>query len=204
MESPRPRRRLKAKTAVAAMPQATVVGRPLSPEPEAPQARQALGAREVFLVTFPHPKKERSEDGYPLTAPGSLSKADVLDRLLNACQSPVYLDAKNILACPPVPLLKTGISGSSTRKPSPHLLTLTIMRRCSQRAHSAPGLSSGRCYGSSGLQPTGRSATMATGHASGTWCAGVPGSLLPLSTQLLYSGQQRVSTRRRTCCATSL
>ena len=109
MESPRPRRRLKAKTAVAAMPQATVVGRPLSPEPEAPQARQALGAREVFLVTFPHPKKERSEDGYPLTAPGSLSKADVLDRLLNACQSPVYLDAKNILACPPVPLLKTGI-----------------------------------------------------------------------------------------------
>ena len=128
MESPRPRRRLKAKTAVAAMPQATVVGRPLSPEPEAPQARQALGAREVFLVTFPHPKKERSEDGYPLTAPGSLSKADVLDRLLNACQSPVYLDAKNILACPPVPLLKTGIFQGAPQ--GNRVLTCSPSRSC--------------------------------------------------------------------------
>ena len=84
MESPRPRRRLKAKTAVATTPQAAVVGRPLSPEPETPQARQKLGPREVFLVTFPHPQQERSMDGYPLTAPGSMSKKDVLDRLLNA------------------------------------------------------------------------------------------------------------------------
>ena len=106
---PRPNRRLTGKTSFKVTPQSAVVGSVLASEPDAKEARQKLAPKKVYLVTFPHPKQKRSKDGYPLKAPGSMTKSQVLDRLLGACQSPVYLDAKNIHACPPVPVRLTGV-----------------------------------------------------------------------------------------------
>jgi hypothetical protein len=107
--SPRPTHRLKGKTTWKPRPQTAVVGLLLNEDPVSQSDRQKLAPRRVFLVTFPHPKQKRSKDGYRLVAPESLPKSEVLNRLLQACQSPVYLDAKNILSCPSVPVEKTGI-----------------------------------------------------------------------------------------------
>ena len=104
-----PRRRLTVKTSLKASTQSAIVGSVLALDPDANEDRQKLAPKQVFLVTFPHPKQQRSKDGYPLKAPGSMTKSQVLDRLLSSCRSPVYLDAKNIRACPPVPLRMTGV-----------------------------------------------------------------------------------------------
>lgn len=106
---PLPSHRLTKKTALKPRPQSAITGLALEAEPETNADRQKVAPKMVYLVTFPHPKAAFSKDGYPLKAPGSLTKSEVLDRLLNACQNPVYLDAKNILACPSVPVQQTGI-----------------------------------------------------------------------------------------------
>ena len=63
----------------------------------------------MFLVTFPHPRQRRFREGYPLTPPDWMSKSEVVDPQLNACHSPLYLDAKNSRACPPAAVEMAGI-----------------------------------------------------------------------------------------------
>ena len=107
--SPRPTHRLKAKTSLKTSTQAFVIGSVLAPEPETKEECQKVAPKRVYLVTSPHPRQQRSKDGYALKAPGSMTKSEVLDCLLGACQNPVYLDAKNVLACPPIPICMIGI-----------------------------------------------------------------------------------------------
>ena len=45
--------------------------------------------RLVYLVTFPHPKNDHTEEGVPLVAPETLSKDTVLKALLDSCTHPV-------------------------------------------------------------------------------------------------------------------
>ena len=96
---PPPRYRLRKKTQIQRLVQIPVVG--CAPEPEPAEQSQDLSPKMVYLVTLPHPKKTKSSDGYSLKAPGSLSKSEILDHLLAACECPVYLDAKNIVKLPP-------------------------------------------------------------------------------------------------------
>lgn len=52
--------------------------------------------RQVFLVTFPHPKAEFSQCGARLVPPGSMSRTDVLSKLLQACAAPLYSDLRSL------------------------------------------------------------------------------------------------------------
>ena len=55
-------------------------------EEEDPSAK-----RQVYFLTFPHPQAERGQDGVKLVAPDSLTRRDVLQKVLDACASPVYV-----------------------------------------------------------------------------------------------------------------
>ena len=81
----RPSHRLTAKTIFHPKPQTAVVGSVLVPEPGTQAECQALAPKQVYLVTLPHTQQQRSKDGYPLNAPGSMTKTQVLDCLLWAC-----------------------------------------------------------------------------------------------------------------------
>ena len=54
------------------------------------QDEQLAAKRQVYFLTFPHPHVERSKDGIELVAPGTLSREDILRRVLESCASPVY------------------------------------------------------------------------------------------------------------------
>ncbi len=53
---------------------------------EAPSAK-----RQVYFLTFPHPHAEFGQDGVALVAPDSLSRQELLQRVLGACASPEYV-----------------------------------------------------------------------------------------------------------------
>ena len=60
-------------------------------------ADERAGARrQVYLITFAHPKVSHSKCGVKLVAPGSLTKHEVLARVLNACEKPMYTDGKSL------------------------------------------------------------------------------------------------------------
>ena len=50
----------------------------------------------LYFITFPRPKQERASTGEKLVAPGSKTKKQVLDALLDSCARPIYLDANSI------------------------------------------------------------------------------------------------------------
>ena len=52
--------------------------------------------RQVYLVTFPHPKSMHSKCGRKLVAPGSMRKQQVLQCLLDACKNPAYSDSRSL------------------------------------------------------------------------------------------------------------
>jgi hypothetical protein len=60
------------------------------PPPALPDAELTLTKRSVYLVTFSHPRSERSADGFLLAAPGTLEKQAILDFVLGACAEPEY------------------------------------------------------------------------------------------------------------------
>ena len=51
--------------------------------------------KRVYLVTFVHPRVERSVDGVQLLAPETVGKPGVLERVLEACARPVYHNMKD-------------------------------------------------------------------------------------------------------------
>ena len=55
------------------------------------EAEEQEGARkQAYLVTLPHPRREFAEDGTRLVAPGSITKAAVLQCFLKACAQPEF------------------------------------------------------------------------------------------------------------------
>ena len=87
-------------------PRAQLLPQPPVLPPEEPRAK-----RMVYLVTMPHPVSERSTDGVKLVAPETLSKQDVLDRILLAAERPHYASS-----------VKDAASGSG----------VPLRRRCSR------------------------------------------------------------------------
>ena len=85
-----PRRRLRVKTN-AEKPQHKLVM-----EIEDWEAEGKTGAcRHVYLVTFPHPKVDRPKCGVDLAIPSGKTKRQILECLLDACQDPMYTDARS-------------------------------------------------------------------------------------------------------------
>ena len=80
---------------------------PLAAFPELGDEGTAETSRTVYLVTLPHPKQERSQEGVKLVAPESMSKENVFRCFFDACAHPDYRDAR-ALAAGAVVTLETG------------------------------------------------------------------------------------------------
>jgi len=61
-----------------------------------------------YMITLPHPKRQRTTDGYAIVAPGQFSKRQIMDKLLDSFNAPVNASANGTLS-PPVPLAQGGI-----------------------------------------------------------------------------------------------
>ena len=60
-------------------------------------AQEQSGARrQVYVVTFPHPKVSHSTCGRKLVAPGTKTKRQILDCLLDSCKNPTYSDGRSL------------------------------------------------------------------------------------------------------------
>ena len=79
------RKRLRSKTPPPRNPQAPLPG-PLCLDEEAPQRMK----RKAYLITFPHPRQETAASGEPLVAPSSLTKEEMLERILDSFNHPIY------------------------------------------------------------------------------------------------------------------
>ncbi len=77
----RPTRRLRQKTCVR-----QPLAEPLQLGDEAPPDAK----RQVYLVTFPHPRQTHSSTGEVLVAPSSMAKEELLQKLLHAFENPMY------------------------------------------------------------------------------------------------------------------
>ena len=70
---------------------------PLDAEPEHDAASEDPQAkRQVFFVTFPHPKTAFSQCGVQLVPPDRMSKADILQKLQQACDAPLYMHPRSV------------------------------------------------------------------------------------------------------------
>ena len=56
----------------------------------------------VYLITIPHPWKAVSVDGFPLVAPGTMTREAIRDAVLDACAHPVGLGRGNQARVKPV------------------------------------------------------------------------------------------------------
>ena len=63
--------------------------------------------RQVYLVTFPHPRQATSVDGVRLVAPSSMSKDQMLEKIRDAFAHPVYRMTDRAVCA--VPLSKLGV-----------------------------------------------------------------------------------------------
>ena len=73
-------------------------------------ADETAGARrQVYLITLPHPKASQSACGIKLVLPGSLSKNQILNCLLDACKNPAYSDGKSLALKSEVHLKQAGV-----------------------------------------------------------------------------------------------
>ena len=65
--------------------------------------------KQVYLITFPHPRITRTQDGFEVVAPESLDRGAILSKLLDSCARPIYTDtcAGTDTRC--VDALRTGI-----------------------------------------------------------------------------------------------
>ena len=69
----------------------------------------AAKGRELYLVTFAHPKTSHSSCGKALLHPESLSRQEMLDKFCVSCEKPAYADARSIQAARPVPLKNVAV-----------------------------------------------------------------------------------------------
>lgn len=67
------------------------------------------GRRMVYLVTFPHPKRNSTDSGVPLVAPYRRSKSEMLQCLLDAAAHPEYTDGRSIATRASVEILRACV-----------------------------------------------------------------------------------------------
>ena len=79
---------------------------PLS-SPLALEAEDTSAKRQVYLITFAHPRSTVGRDGQPLAQPAMMRREDILARILEACAAPIQANAH--YAQHPVPLLSAAI-----------------------------------------------------------------------------------------------
>ena len=80
-------------------------------------AEERADARKcAYLVTLPHPNATMSSDGFRLVAPENLSRQTVLEKFLDACERPLYLDMKSQRAQCQVHPIQCGIFRESHRQ----------------------------------------------------------------------------------------
>ena len=74
-------------------------------------AAQEVSSSRVaaYLVTFPHPRETTSADGFPLRAPGSMTRRELLECFLDSCGKPEYVDAKSKSSGCSVPLDRVSV-----------------------------------------------------------------------------------------------
>ena len=85
------RRRLRVKTAAEKPQQKLILAL------DDWEAEEKHGARkQVYLVTFPHPKASHSKCGVALATPSARTKRQILECLLDARKDPIYTDARNL------------------------------------------------------------------------------------------------------------
>ena len=89
--APKPLRRLRVKTQIQ-KPKQT----PLRAVDDWAKEEKHGSRRQVYLVTFPHPRTRHSACGRKLVAPGSVPKKHILQCLLDACANPDYTDARSL------------------------------------------------------------------------------------------------------------
>ena len=70
---------------------------------------KAGGRRQVYVVTFPLPKASHSTCGRKLVAPGSLTKKQILQSLLDSCKNPLYSDGRSLAWKSEVHLKHAGV-----------------------------------------------------------------------------------------------
>ena len=102
MSSGHARKRLRAKTPPPQLPQSPLPS-PLVLGDEAPDRMK----RKVYLITFPHPRQERAASGERLVAPSSLTKEEMLERILDSFSHPIYTGLW--LAGGGIPLMRLGV-----------------------------------------------------------------------------------------------
>ena len=122
----RPSCRLRVKTSIAKPTHTVVGGRPSCRLPaksriikstQEPlldiddwEAEEAMGGRRmVYLVTFPHPKRNSTDSGVPLVAPYRRSKSEMLQCLLDAAAHPEYTDGRSIATRASVEILRACV-----------------------------------------------------------------------------------------------
>ena len=72
----------------------------LAATPDLGEEAKSTDRRQVYLVTFPHPRQVRAETGELIVAPGSKTKLQMMTCFLDACANPLYVDARSrALAC---------------------------------------------------------------------------------------------------------
>ena len=73
-------------------------------------AEEIQGARKsVYLLTFPHPRKEASKEGVILVAPGTLTRKALLEKVKDCFKNPIYVDMKSIEVCGSIPLYNAAV-----------------------------------------------------------------------------------------------
>ncbi len=82
-----PLRRLRQKTSLT---QVVIIA--LDPDPEA----AACNGRELYLVSLSHPKTTHSSCGQVLVAPETFTREQVLQKFLECCARPNYVDARSV------------------------------------------------------------------------------------------------------------
>ena len=58
----------------------------------------ASDKQRIYMITLPHPRQEFASTGERLIPPGSLSKPEVLERILDAFSQPIYTDARSLMS----------------------------------------------------------------------------------------------------------
>ena len=64
----------------------------------------ASSKRQVYLITFPHPRVAVGRGGAPLVAPGTLSHEEIIAKVLEACAAPIATSPNPLAASTPVVL----------------------------------------------------------------------------------------------------
>ena len=64
----------------------------------------ASSKRQVYLITFPHPRVAAGQGGAPMVAPGTPSREEIFAKVLEACAAPISMSPNPLVGSTPVVL----------------------------------------------------------------------------------------------------